>query len=177
MSFTRLRRCQPLLPFCNALQPTGSLLLLQVSGDQMTVLGRSEALCLFSLFSLCCLDLSRFYCLICEFPRSLSAQLHFAITPIQPLTVVAVSRDGRRYRGYCVFQFHTFHLAWGGSHWERQFTGDPAGCHLGPALQRLPPVQGPAGPGPPRADEAAARPLALAGLPSTACQQTWVTAL
>lgn len=73
--------------------------------------------------------------------------------------------------GYCVFQFYDFHLAlggrWvGGSRWERQFTGDPAGCHLGHALQRLLPVQGPAGTSPLRTDaaEAATRPLAVAEL-------------
>ena len=56
----------------------------------------------------------------------------------------------------------------GGSRWERQFTGDPAGCHLGHALQRLLPVQGPAGTRPLRTDaaEAAIRPLAVASYSS-----------
>ena len=44
----------------------------------------------------------------------------------------------------------------GGSHQELQFTGDSVGCHLGHALQRLLPSQGPAGTPPPRTDAEAA---------------------
>lgn len=123
------------------------------------------------------LRLSRFYCLICEFPESFR-QLHFAITPIQPRTVVAVSRDGRDAIVATVFSSSTLFIWRGGGH-----TGNASllvtlqaviwGLHCRGSRQ----FKAPQAPGH-REQTPRQQPILWhwLGCSSTACQQTWVTA-
>ena len=93
--------------------------------------------------------------------------------------MITVSGDGHNAIMATVLSssiIFTWHWV-GASCWEHQFTRDPAGCHLGHALQRLL-FKAPQAPGhreqmPPGSDPASGSGRAT---PPMACQQVWVTA-
>lgn len=123
------------------------------------------------------LRLSRFYCLICEFPESFH-QLHVAITPIQQRTVVTVSRDGRDAIVATVFSSSTLFIwRWGGHTGNISLLVTLQAVIWGPHCRGSRQFKAPQAPGH-REQTPRQQPVLWhwLGCSSAACQQTWVTA-